>query len=507
MFAENPGPDKGFDMGQKRVERARDSSDDRAVNFGNLIPFSVSEKQRMIHALKIAAAAALCLLLQAGCATLPDTEFLTGRYTKQAARFESARGPLSARRSAAIVAELKRKAGDLDILDRQITLEQELVGNPLVVGNKVVLLQDGPATYQAMFAAINGAKDHINVESYIIDDGEVGRKFADLLIERQAHGVQVNLIYDSIGALGTSAGYFERLKAAGVQVLEFNPVNPLAVWRPWRLTHRDHRKLLVVDGRIAFLGGINIASVYSSGSSFGRTADAAHGAEGWRDTDIQIEGPVVAEFQKLFMATWTKQQGSPPAPRDYFPAVPPRGREIVRAIGSTPDDPFSLIYLTLISAITNAEKQVYIANAYFVPDPQLRRALLDAAARGVDVRLLLPGRSDSAAAYHAGRSYYTELLQGGVRIYERRGTPLHVKTAVIDGVWSCVGSSNLDWRSAIDNDEINAIMLGQEFAGQMLAAYAQDMLGSDEIKLESWRHRSPLLRLKEAAARLFGRLL
>lgn len=461
----------------------------------------------MFHLLKSTVAAVFFPLLLGGCAALPDTEFLTRRYTKQAARFESARGPLSARRSAAIVAELKRKAGDLDILDRQITLEQEIVASPLVVGNKVVLLQDGPATYQAMFEAIGRAKDHINVESYIIDDGEVGQRFADLLIERRAHGVQVNLIYDSVGAFGTAAGYFERLKQAGVQVLEFNPANPLTARRPWRLTHRDHRKLLLVDGRIAFLGGINIASVYSSGSSFGSNAGSAHGATGWRDTDIQIEGPVVAEFQKLFMETWTKQQGGPPAPRDYFPAVPPQGREIVRAIGSSPDDPFSLIYLTLISAITNAEKQVYLANAYFVPDPQLRQALLDAAARGVDVRLMLPGRSDSATAYHAGRSYYAELLQGRVKIYERRGTPLHVKTAVIDGVWSCVGSSNLDWRSAIDNDEINAIMLGQEFAGQMLAAYAQDMIGSDEIKLEGWRRRSPLLRLKETAARLFGRLL
>jgi cardiolipin synthase len=180
---------------------------------------------------------------------------------------------------------------------------------------------------------------------------------------------------------------------------------------------------------------------------------------------------------------------------------------MVRAIGSSPDDPYSLIYLTLISAITNAEKQVCIINAYFVPDPQLTKALLDAAARGVDVSLILPSRSDSALAFYAGRSHYAELLKGGVKIHERRGTPLHVKTAIVDGVWSCVGSSNLDWRSALDNDEINAVILGREFAQQMLAAYTQDMRASDQIQLAAWQRRSWLLRMKEWTARFFGRLL
>src|SRR6185369_4317318 len=167
------------------------------------------------------------LLGAGGCATLPDTQFLSQDYRAQAARFQSAWGPLSAKRSAAIVAELKRTSGDLDILDRQIALEQQ-IGGALVVGNKVTLLQDGPATYQAMFAAIGRATDHINVESYIFEDGEVGQQFADLLLERQAHGVQVNVIYDSVGAFATGKPFFDRLTQAGVQVLEFNPVNPLA---------------------------------------------------------------------------------------------------------------------------------------------------------------------------------------------------------------------------------------------------------------------------------------
>ena len=460
----------------------------------------------MIGALRIAAAAVTCLLIAAGCASLPDTRFLTERYATQAARLENARGPISAKQSAAIVAELKRKSGDLDILDKQIALEQEIVGSPLVVGNKVTLLQDGLATYQAMFAAIGRAKDHINVESYIIDDDEVGRQFADLLLERQAQGVQVNLIYDSLGTFGTAKAYFDRLTQAGVQVLEFNPVNPLAGRAPWSPNHRDHRKLLVVDGRTAFLGGINISSVNSSGSGVRRSEEPVDPTSGWRDTDIQIEGPVVGEFQKLFLQTWDKQHGRPLAPKDYFPALAPQGKEIVRAIGSTPDDPYSLIYLTLISAITNAEKQVHITNAYFVPDPQLIKALLDAAGRGVDVRLILPGHSDSATAFHAGRSYYSQLLEGGVKIYQRRAALLHVKTAIVDGVWSSLGSSNLDWRSALDNDEINAVILGREFAQQMQAAYARDIAASEAIDLESWERRPLRLRLREWMARLFGRL-
>lgn len=451
--------------------------------------------------------AATSLALGAGgCATLPDTELLTERYATQSARFESARGPLGEAQSAAIVAQLKRKSGDIDILDRQIALEQQIGGSSLVVGNKVVLLQDGPETYRAMLAAIGAAKDHVNLESYIFEDGEVGQRFADLLLERQAHGVQVNIIYDSVGAFDTAPEFFERFRQAGVQVVEFNPVNPLAPGKAWAPNNRDHRKLLVVDGRTAFLGGINISNVYASGSGI-RRSDVPAGAGGWRDTDVRIDGPVVAEYQRLFMATWEKQRGASLAAKDYFPALQPRGGELVRAIGSTPDDEYSLIYLTLIAAITNAERQVQIVNAYFVPDPQLMRALLDAAARGVDVRIILPQHSDSDMAFYAGRSHFSELLAGGVRIYERRGALLHVKSAVVDGVWSCVGSSNLDWRSAIDNDEVNAVIVGREFAGLMQAAFALDVAASDEIDLGSWQRRTLVLRVKEWGASLWARLL
>jgi cardiolipin synthase len=453
-------------------------------------------------------AAPALLWLAAGCATLPDTRFLSERYVTQAARLEGARGPLSRQRSAAIVKQLERRAGVVDLLDRQIALEQQISGSPLVVGNRVTLLEDGPKTYAAMFAAIRSARDHINMESYIIEDGEVGQRFADALLERQAQGVQVNLIYDSVGAIGTDKAFFKRLEEAGVRVLEFNPVNLLAIPRPWTLNHRDHRKLLIVDGRTVFLGGINISSVYSSGSFFGRGGSGPPDrARGWRDTDVQIDGPVVAEFQKLFLETWARQKGKPLAQREYFPAIAHQGGEIVRAIGSTPEDPYSLIYLTLIAAITHAEKQVHITNAYFVPDPQLVGALLEAAGRGVDVRLILPAHSDVELVLHAARAHYAELLEGGVRIYEREGALLHAKTAIIDGVWACVGSSNLDWRSALDNDEVNAVILGRDFGTQMQAAFARDLAASREITLARWRERPLLARLQEFGARLLGRLL
>lgn len=448
-----------------------------------------------------------CLCIAAACAALPDSDAIIERHTEQAARFANASGPLSTQRNTAIVAELKRKSGDIDILDKQIALEQAIVGSPLILGNKVALLQDGKATYAAMFAAIRAARDHINLETYIIEDDEIGRQFADLLLEQQRRGIQVNLIYDSFGGINTPREFFDRLREGGINVLEFNPLNPLGARKSWLIYNRDHRKLLVVDGRMAFIGGINISDVYSSNPSVRRARQAAGNAIAWRDTDLQIEGPVVGELQKLFMETWAKQHGKPLAKKDYFPVVTVAGKDIVRAIGSTPDDPYSLIYLTLISAIGNAEREVHLTNAYFVPDPQLLKALIAAARRGVDVKLILPSQSDSQIVFHAGRSHYSQLLNGGVKIYERRGALLHSKTALIDGVWSCVGSTNLDWRSFLDNDEINAVVLGHDFAQQMSGMIARDIEASEAIELTNWQRRSLIMRIKEWGASLLQRLL
>ena len=265
--------------------------------------------------------------------------------------------------------------------------------------------------------------------------------------------------------------------------------------------------MLIVDGHTAFLGGINISASYSSSpfaKSNRKSAPTPKIAKnlGWRDTHLQVEGPVVAEFQKLFLETWKKQKGAPLAKKNYFPKLEKQGDEMVRALASASDDPHSHIYLTLLSAINNAEQRVYLTNAYFVPDPQLVKSLTGAARRGVDVKLILPSHTDSWAVFHAGRSHYSKLLRAGVKIYERRGAVMHSKTASIDGVWSTIGSTNLDWRSFLHNDELNATILGRDFARQMDVMFAQDLAESEAIDLDRWKRRPLIFRTKEWLARL-----
>lgn len=449
----------------------------------------------------------LVLVVVANCASLPDSRRDRAIPHPQQVQFQGVRGSVSDARSDAILKGLEGSYGSSAVLRKHLAYEQAVnADSPLVLGNKLTLLQNGPDTYRAMFTAIEGARDHINLETYIFDDDEAGREFSDRLLRRQAAGVQVNIIYDSVGGILNGPGFIQRLRDGGIQVLEFNPINPLATrGGDWLLNNRDHRRQLVIDGRIAFTGGVNISDTYSSspGQRARKTPENDQPTVGWRDTHIRMEGPVVAEFQKLFLDTWARQKGEPLAARNYFPALEVRGDEIVRAIGSTPDDPHSLIYLTLLSAIAHAEREVHLMIAYFAPDRQLLHALTDAASRGVDVRLVLPSKSDSGAIFHLGRSYYSKLMRGGVRIHERRGAIMHAKSACIDGVWCTIGSTNLDWRSFLHNDEINAVIVGRDFAAQMDAMFAADLAQSETITRERWRKRGVLNRLKEWSAR-FG---
>ena len=438
----------------------------------------------------------------AACSSLPTIVPDLARPASAAVRLEGSRGVLSAAQSKAILDRLKSRSPNTDIFERHLALEEAIVGSPLTTGNAVQLLLDGPATYRAMFAAIEAAKDHINLETYILDDDEVGQRFAQALIAKQQQGVKVHIIRDSVGTIGTPAAFFKALSDSGIKVLEFNPINPLLARKTWTLNQRDHRKLLIVDGTHAFLGGINISSVYSGGSFSQRTRKSADTSLAWRDTHLQLQGPVVAELQKLFLASWEKQQGPPLAASHFFPPPKSPGREVVRAIGSSPSDPFSLIYATLLSAIGSAETSVYLTNAYFVPDPQLLATLEAAAGRGVDVKLILPSQTDSWLVFHAGRGYYERLLRAGVKIYERRGVILHSKTALIDGVWATVGSTNLDWRSFLHNEELNAVILGTEFGNQVKAMFDRDLAASNPITLELWQRRPLDLRIKE----VFGRV-
>jgi cardiolipin synthase len=403
--------------------------------------------------------------------------------------------------------KLRRLCSEADyaaLLEMHLACERAIdTQRPLLPGNKLTLLQNGPDTYAAMMAAITGARDHVHLETYIFDGDDAGARFAEALIERQAAGVPVALIFDSAGSLATPRTFFERMTAAGIDVLEFNPLNPLVNRRDaWTFNHRDHRKLLIVDGRIAFIGGVNISRTYSSAPS-GRKAGAAAG-DGWRDTHLQIEGPVVAEFQKLFLQTRSRQQRDPLPGRDYFPEIPMQGEAIVRALGSSAERGDSPIYLTLISAIHRAQQHIHMTVAYFAPDRQLLLALIRAARRGVDVKLILPSRSDFWMIFHLGRSYYGRLLRAGVRIFEREGSVMHAKTVCIDGVWSTVGSSNMDLRSFLHNDEVNAVILGRAFGAEMDRVFSADIEESRPISRARWRRRSPMLRLKERIARLFA---
>lgn len=442
------------------------------------------------------------IVLLAGCGSLSGPDKTA--HANRPVQVDGARGALSIQESKAVLANLKNGSPETNIFTRHLAQAEQFSGSALVTGNNVKLLVDGPTTYKSMYAAIKGAKHHINMETYSIEDDEVGRRFAAALIEKQKQGVQVNFIYDSIGSGNTPEEFFKPLLDSGVNVLKFNPINPLALRKKFEVG-RDHRKLLVVDGQVAFVGGVNISSVYSSGSfrSKPRTKDTPP----WRDTHLRIEGPVVTDFQKLFLATWEKQKGKSLASKSFFPRIGRRGNEVVRAIGSSPDESYSLIYVTLLSAINSAETYAYVTTAYFVPDPRLLAALKGAAQRGVDVRLLLPDKTDSNLVLYASHAYYDELLSAGVKIYELEGALLHAKTALIDGVWSTIGSTNLDWLSLEHNQEINAVILGQEFGTQMKALFDEDIKSSRLVTLEKWRQRPILTRIKEFGASLLARQL
>jgi cardiolipin synthase A/B len=437
-----------------------------------------------------------------GCGSLPNASALTSSplfYRRP--KFVGSEGrPISNSEGKAIIAALERRVGPTDILGRHLAFEQAVSGVPLSLGNKATLLQDGPNTYQAMFDAIGAAKDNINVEVYKFSDDSIGRKFADALTAKQRSGVQVNLIYDSYGSRKTPNSFFDDLKAAGIRVVQFNPINPLAGRVRWSPNHRDHRKLLVVDGKTAFTGGINITGVYEHGS---RDGDAE---EAWRDTDLEVEGPAVAEFQRLFIDNWESQTGARLSDRNYFPALEKQGDARVRVIGSAPEES-SLIYVTLVSAINNAESRIYITDAYFAPGHEMLDALEAAARRGVDVRILVPGKTDEPLVIMATRSDYSELLRAGVQIYEWQGKMIHAKTATIDSVWSTVGSSNLDWWSIVRDDEINAVVLGHRFAEQMEVMFKDDIERSDRIDAQQWKSRPFGERCRELIGNLTAPML
>jgi cardiolipin synthase len=376
-----------------------------------------------------------------------------------------------------------------------------------VEGNEARLLIDGPRAHDAMFAAMARARDHINLQTYILDDGEAGERLVAVLKDRAAQGVRVQLIYDSVGSIGTPREYFERLRDAGVSVCEFNPVRT----RLEKVNNRDHRKILVVDGRVAFTGGINISRAYASASASVRRKphlDTEQKIEGgWRDTQVMVQGPVVAQFQRLFLDAWALQDCGPFAEARYFPQLERSGAKAMRVVRSDPGADRSEMYAALLSAIGNARSRVWLTIGYFVPDPDTKRVLIEASGRGVDVRLVLPGFSDFWAPVYAGRSHYRELLAAGVRIFEWHDALMHAKTAVIDSEWVSIGSTNLDWRSFVHNYEADVIVRDAGFARELERRFQFDLKASVEIDRAQWRRRGAGEKLKEWLARQWEYLL
>ncbi|HTN28924.1 MAG TPA: phospholipase D-like domain-containing protein [Burkholderiales bacterium] len=445
---------------------------------------------------------ALLALALGGCATLPDVDPWVGYGGAPVSESKKIRGPLTEEQSKAVLAKLDRKGDESDTLTRQAALEEAVAGTPLVPGNEVTLLTDAPVSYQAMFEAIERATDHVHLEFYTIDNqGETGRRLAEALLRKRAEGVAVNLIYDGVGSIDTPREYFERLRQGGVNAIEFNPVNPLTAAVGWRLNHRDHRKLVIVDGKVAFTGGINISGVYSGSAAYSEPSSSS--GEGWRDTNIRIAGPVVADLQREFLENLKKYCKDPLEERNWFPQIEATGKHPARVIASSPDDSVPAFYVTLVSAIRNATRSVYLTMAYFAPDPQTLEALKGAAARRVDVKLILPSYSDFWGVLYAGRSHYSDLLGAGIQIFERQERLLHAKTVVIDGVWATVGSSNVDWRSFLHNEELNVVVLGRDFGSQMEASFRRDLDKSKRITPEEWEQRSLASRIKEAAGRVW----
>jgi cardiolipin synthase A/B len=458
-------------------------------------------------------AALALLVVTAACSSLPQRHpapELTARQVAQRMTLHDAQGPMSdAREQRTLLAWAADDANPS--LMHHLGVLAGTGDTNLYRGNDARLLIDGPATFAAKKAALARAQHRILLESYIFEDSGIAAEIGALLARQAAAGVNVSLMVDGIGSFGTDEQFFAGLRTAGVHTCVFNPVNPLERPGVFDVNHRDHRKVLVVDNDIAITGGINISDVYSSGSSGSsgrskaRTADATQGKRGWRDTNIELRGPVVQAMADEFRQIWVTQAcegavGDAPAP-------PAAGTRVVKVVTSEPVEGYSRIYTTLLAAIDAAQRSVKITMAYFAPGTDLVDALCDAAQRGVEVTLVLPSHSDSRLVLQAGRSYYARLLSSGVRIFELQDALLHAKTAVIDDVWSTVGSSNLDWRSLVDNNELNVVVLGPGFAGEMQAQFDRDVAVSRAIDAEAWRRRDVLQRLQETVGRLAERWL
>jgi cardiolipin synthase len=353
--------------------------------------------------------------------------------------------------------------------------------NEAIAGNRVALLVGGDQAYPRMLEAIALARQLVWLEVFQFWDDAVGGLFARALLARAAAGVDVRVLIDAWGAAQSAGRLLDELRRGGVKVCTAFDLNPLQ--RAYRWFRRDHRKLMVVDGDLAFTGGMNIGLPY---------AGRAHGGQGWEDLQLEVEGPAVCQLARLFEKVWRKNHG---APIDHAPHGRGGGTEVVRVLANHVAHSRKEIRNAYLVAFRRARRRILIANAYFLPAPRMLRALLSAARRGVEVTVILPGKSDIPSFQLASRARYGRLLAAGARIFELNDAMLHAKAAVVDGLWTTVGSCNLDAWSMRRNLELNVAVLGRPMASRVEQELRALLPRCREITLADWRRTSLPTRL------------
>jgi len=353
-----------------------------------------------------------------------------------------------------------------------------MLGPALVPGNRTRALVNGDEIFPEMLAAIRGARRSISFEMYIYWKGSVGEQFTAALEERARSGVKVHVIIDALGSQKIEKSVIGRLRDAGARVVLYNPVRWDTIAR---MNNRTHRKIMVIDGALGYTGGAGIGDEWS-----GDAQDAAH----WRDTHFRLEGPAVAQMQAAFMENWIEVTGEVLHGPDYFPELRPAGGELAQFMVSSPGGGGESAQLLYLMSIAAARRSIQLSAAYFVPDDNEVRQLVEAAARGVRVQIIVPGPiTDTAAVRRASRSTWGELLRAGVEIYEYQPTFYHVKVMTVDGLWVTAGSTNFDTRSFSTNDEANLNVYDRAFAAAQERIFEQDLERSRRITLEQWERR------------------
>jgi cardiolipin synthase A/B len=366
-----------------------------------------------------------------------------------------------------------------------------LLGPPIIGGNSVRELINGDSIFPAMLEAIREARRSVSFETFIYWSGEVGRQFAEALSERARAGVKVHVLLDWVGANKLDDEAIDLMRRSGVEVEKYHP---LRWYNLGRINNRTHRKLLVVDGRIGFTGGVGIAD---------RWRGDARNPDEWRDMHYRVEGPVVAQMQAAFMDNWMKSRGEVLHGDDYFPSVTETGGHNAQMFKSSSTEGSESVRLMYLLAISSAEKRILMANSYFVPDDLSVETLVVAAQRGVRIEIVVPGKEiDTETTRKASRSRWGKLLEAGVEIYEFQPTMFHCKTAIIDDLWVSVGSTNFDNRSFRLNDEANLNICDPEFARRQSEIFEADKARSQRITLEAWKNRPLAEKILEHAAGL-----